>query len=157
MSPTLATIGPFTGEHRWLSNFFPCLVRHEGMEFRSVEHAYQAAKATDRVEKRMVQIQPKAGDAKRVGRRLRSIRADWDQVKVGIMRELVAQKFLDPQLRSMLIATGDDRLVEHNTWHDNFWGWCTCGTARCAGALPQNVLGLILMETRLAINAEGPF
>lgn len=151
----MSTIGPFTGEHRFLSNFFPCRVTLDGMEFRSVEHAYQAAKTLDRKARRMIQIQPKPGDAKRAGRRLAGIRPDWDGVRVGVMRDLLRQKFQDGELRHLLLATAPAGLVELNTWHDNFWGRCTCapcgherGDAVAKAVKNGNILGVLLMELR---------
>ena len=79
-------------------------------------------------------------EAKRFGRRVR-LRLDWEQVKLDIMRQLVADKFArSDELRRRLLATGDAELVEGNAWNDTFWGVC-----RGRG---QNHLGRILMEVR---------
>jgi ribA/ribD-fused uncharacterized protein len=69
------------------------------------------------------------------------MRDDWDDVKLGIMRDLVSRKFKqNKDLRLMLEATGDQELVEGNTWNDTFWG--VCNGEGC------NWLGKILMEVR---------
>ena len=44
------------------------------------------------------------------------------------------------------LATGGAVLVEGNTWHDNYWGCCTC--SRCAGRRGRNNLGRLLMKLR---------
>ena len=49
MNPKI--IDTFDGEFRFLSNFWPSKVHYDGMEYRSVEHAYQAAKALDKDER----------------------------------------------------------------------------------------------------------
>ena len=98
--PATGKISSFTGEHRFLSNFYPCLGS-------SVEHLYQSLKCSDLEEARAVMTSPTPGQAKRLGRKV-SMRPDWEQVKISIMTELVRMKFRDPDLRSRLLATGDD-------------------------------------------------
>lgn len=44
----------------------------------------------------------------------------------------------------MLLSVNED-IVENNTWHDNFWGVCTCPRCSERGA---NVLGIILSKAR---------
>ncbi len=50
------------------------------------------------------------------------LRADWNEVRVDVMRAVLAAKFSDLELRARLIATGTAELVEENTWNDRFWG-----------------------------------
>ncbi len=40
-------IREFKGEFRFLSNFFPSRIYHDGIEYPTVEHAFQAAKTLD--------------------------------------------------------------------------------------------------------------
>lgn len=40
-------ISEFKGESRFLSNFFAVPIMYEGVEYPSVEHAFQAAKSLD--------------------------------------------------------------------------------------------------------------
>lgn len=134
-------INEFQGENRFLSNFWPAKVRLDGIEYKSVEHAYVAAKTTDTAAREQIAgMTP--GQAKRFGRTL-SLRPDWEQIKLTIMRELVSQKFTDPKLAKMLKATGDQQLVEGNTWGDTFWGVCK--------GKGQNNLGKILMAVRAGL------
>ena len=70
-----------------------------------MEHAFQAAKTFDRTEKQSVGQAATPGLAKRLGRKVR-LRPDWEQVKIGIMEELVRLKFTregsyDPQKRCL--------------------------------------------------------
>src|SRR5688500_4824754 len=39
-----AVIDRFSGPNSFLSNFYPCRVTYAGLRFRTVEHAFQAAK-----------------------------------------------------------------------------------------------------------------
>lgn len=38
------SIDSFTGDYRFLSNFYPCKVRYLGLVYQSVEHAFQGRK-----------------------------------------------------------------------------------------------------------------
>jgi len=143
----------FRGRLEFCSNFYwPCPVSLDGQAYDSVEHAYQAAKFLEPGTRLLFGdgsgITP--GEAKRLARRLTAqghLRKDWEQVSLGVMEDLVRQKFsLYPPLREMLLATGDEELVEGNYWHDNFWGACSC--PRCGGREKHNHLGRILMKVR---------
>lgn len=142
----MAKITSFHGEFRWLSNFWPALVELDGMEFPSVEHAYQAAKTNDiETRERFQSMMLKSGEAKRMGRRV-NIRADWEQVKLSVMLELLRGKFKCADLRAKLLSTGNAELVEGNNWNDTFWGVCN--------GRGQNHLGKLLMQVRNEIT-EG--
>ena len=136
----LRSIDNFTGEYRFLSNFYPSAIRYEQIMYPALEHAYQAAKAPTIREKRLIAAAASAGHAKRMGQKV-ALPKNWESVKVGIMRELVRIKFTKyPELRRRLIETGELPLIEENTWGDRFWGTC--------GGIGQNHLGRILMEIR---------
>lgn len=136
-------IRQFTHEHRFLSNFWPSHIFHEGIGYPTVEHAYQAAKTLDQSKRIDISRMSTPGDAKRAGRLL-EIREDWDKVKFQVMLDLVRIKFGHHGLRESLLGTGAMKLVEGNTWHDNFWGVCSCG--KCPEG--ENKLGRILMQVR---------
>lgn len=138
------TIEQFQGEYRWLSNFWPVRVTLDGYSYPSVEHAYQASKTLDRSERLLISTAPSAGTAKRLGKRLK-LRRDWDDVKVDVMYELLCQKFSRTELRRLLLATGDQQIIEGNSWGDTFWGVC-----RGEG---QNHLGKLIMQIRDELRA----
>ena len=132
-------IKEFKGEYRFLSNFVDAPVELDGVWYYTVEHAYQAAKTLDPIEREKVQIMDKPGDAKRFGKKL-TLRADWEQVKLGIMLKLLRQKFSRLVFKEQLLETGDQELVEGNKWHDTFWGVCN--------GVGENHLGKLLMQVR---------
>ncbi len=133
-------IGPFQGEYRWLSNFWPARVELDEQVFHTVEHAYQAAKTLKPHERLDIVMCPTPGAAKAAGRKL-TLRPDWDSVKLHIMFDLVLQKFWNNlELRAKLIATDGEELIELNTWGDRYWGVCN--------GVGQNHLGKILMQVR---------
>jgi ribA/ribD-fused uncharacterized protein len=136
----MTTIDRFTGDHDFLSNFHPSPIEVDGILYPTVEHAFQAATTAIPEEKQALAETTTPGSAKRLGRKVQ-LRSDWEQVKVGIMEELVRLKFTThPDLGEQLLATGDAELVEGNNWNDRFWGVC-----RGKG---QNQLGKILMKVR---------
>ena len=70
-----------------------------------------------------------------------SLRADWEDIKVNVMRDVVKAKFeQNGDLKDALLATKDAYLEEGNTWGDRTWG-----TVNGSGA---NLLGQILMNVR---------
>jgi ribA/ribD-fused uncharacterized protein len=133
-------IDRFKGKHAFLSNFHMCAVAYDGMVYPSAEHAYQAAKSTDKFERAWVREAPTAAQAKKRGRRVKNLHPDWNKVKVDVMLAIIRSKFTDAQLRAQLMATGNQRLVEGNTWGDVFWGVC--------GGKGENHLGRILVRVR---------
>ncbi|MFW6127155.1 MAG: NADAR domain-containing protein [Thermodesulfobacteriota bacterium] len=139
-------IDDFQGDYAFLSNFAPAPVRLNGVQYPTVEHAYQAAKTLEPAEREKIRGASTPGLARKMGRKVAK-RPDWPDLKVDLMRDLVRQKFEGQRdLKKSLLATGDAELVEGNTWHDNFWGDCRC--ARCTSTPGQNWLGRILMDVR---------
>lgn len=132
-------IDSFKGPYSWLSNFAPAPVVFEGMCFRTVEHAYQAAKTNVLSERERFLKIPLASSAKRAGRHV-TLRPDWETVKLHVMLVLLRQKFAVEPWRDYLLNTGDAQIVEGNYWHDTFWGVCN--------GVGENHLGRLLMQVR---------
>ena len=105
-----------------------------------MEHAFHAAKTIRADERQRIRACPTAADAKQMGRTL-SLRPDWETIKLGVMEQLLRQKFTThAALRDQLKSTRPHSLVEDNTWGDTFWGVC-----KGQGA---NHLGRLLMSIR---------
>ena len=138
-------INCFDGKYAFLSNFYisPCDL--EGILYPTVEHAFQAAKTLDRNERLKIAAAETPGKAKRMGRSV-TLRPDWEEIKIDVMRQCLHSKFKDPDLVFALLDTGDEELIEGNTWHDNCWGNCTC--EQCVNKPGENRLGKLLMEIR---------
>lgn len=132
-------IDSFSGKYRFLSNFWPCEIEYEGIKYPSTEHAFQAAKTLDIEERKRIAQLDTPGKAKRAGKSV-ELRSDWESIKIGVMREILQLKFADKKLAQQLLDTGDEELVEGNTWGDKFWGVCD--------GEGQNYLGLLLMDVR---------
>jgi ribA/ribD-fused uncharacterized protein len=132
-------IAGFKGEYRWLSNFWPVAVVFEGDTYPSTEHAYQAAKTLDPAIREAIRVNPKgAGGAKKIGKNL--WREDWPGIRLRIMEQLNRQKYARHDLKARLLATGDEEIIELNTWGDIFWGVCD--------GIGENHLGKIIMRIR---------
>jgi ribA/ribD-fused uncharacterized protein len=139
-------ISSFSGDWRFLSNFWPVTVIWEGVEYPSVEHAYQASKTINPMERELVRLAETPGRAKRAGRQV-TLRKDWEEVRLAVMTELVTLKFSQEPLRSRLLDTGDAAIAEGNNWGDTFWGINQFNIGR-------NHLGRILMEVREQLKTE---
>ncbi|QNN99792.1 hypothetical protein P67b_00033 [Ruegeria phage Tedan] len=136
-------INSFDGTYRFLSNFYPSPIRVAGIEYPTAEHAYQAMKTMGTKDRLTISRLPTPGQAKRAGQKLR-IRPDWEQVKVDIMEACLRAKFSKGSaLARHLLSTGDQELVEGNTWGDTYWGVCK--------GEGQNQLGRLLMERRAVL------
>lgn len=131
----------FMGENAFLSNFHPTFVKYEGVVYPNSECAFQAAKSLD-INERLKFVNLTGGQAKRLGRKI-SLRSDWETVKLDIMKEILREKFKNPNLANKLIATNNQMLEEGNTWGDSYWGTCN--------GVGKNHLGKILMEIRSEI------
>jgi len=143
----------FFGEYRYLSNFHLADIVFEGDTYPASENAYMSAKTIDRKDRTpFFSATPK--DAKKLGR-LVPLRPDWEQIKIGVMCEILCYKFSPqhhPDLAQKLLDTGDAYLEETNYWHDVFWGSCTCNKHKDTPG--QNNLGRILMQIRSALQHD---
>ena len=136
----------FINEFDFLSNFHFSSVVYEGVKWPTSEHAYQAMKTLDMNQRLNILEIYMPGDVKRYGRTV-TMRADWDDIKLGIMEEIVRCKFRQhPELEEKLLCTGDIHIEEGNTWHDTYWGVCD--------GVGQNHLGKILMKVRESLNTN---
>jgi hypothetical protein len=138
-------IDKFVGEHAFLSNFYDSPVIFDEKTYSTVEHAYQAAKTLDSSERNAIRTARTAGVAKRLGRKA-TIRQGWENMKVGVMLDLLREKFSNPELRQQLLDTGDSELVEGNTWGDKFWG------VDAKTGHGKNMLGKLLMQVRMELS-----
>ncbi|MGH7178930.1 MAG: NADAR family protein [Tepidisphaeraceae bacterium] len=138
----------FSGKYRFLSNFWPATVVFEGMTYPTVEHAYQAAKTSDREERKRIAAMATPEEAKRFGRGVEPS-DDWGTRKFVVMEYCVRYKFTNhPDLAEQLLATGDAELEEGNTWGDKVWG-VYLGQG-------ENRLGKLLMKVRSELRNPSP-
>lgn len=150
-------IDKFEGRYHFLSNFYLCKVEHQGILYPSVEHFYVAMKSNDEQLidgkyyttgdlREFVATIPTATEVKRFGRKLK-LRKDWDTKKIEVMNYGVREKFKNELLKTQLLETGNEELIEGNYWKDFFWGVCD--------GKGENHLGKILMEVRKELKGQG--
>lgn len=131
-----------TGDYGCFSNFSRHRVFLKGKTWRTTEHYFQAQKFAGEPDEEAVRKANTPMIAAQMGRdRKRPLRRDWESVKDRIMLEAVRAKFTQHEdLKAILLATGDAKLVEH-TANDNYWGDGGDGSGK-------NRLGQILMQVR---------
>ena len=132
------TIDSFRGPYSWLSNFYNVLINYKGIEYKSVEAAYQAQKTRCQSCRKIFSTLDPA-QAKTLGNNV-ILRDDWEGVKLSIMEDLCNEKFSIPYFRSKLYQTGSAKIVEGSYWHDTYWGICK--------GVGENHLGKIIMKIR---------
>jgi ribA/ribD-fused uncharacterized protein len=154
---TEPTIERFRGRHFFLSNMCPLknwIVSGTGIRVPTTEHVYQAAKFSDPEISLHVARAKNGLDAKRLAHDYEMAGAkliyNWQVAKFGVMRVALWRKYAENKdMRDMLLATGDARLVEGNDWGDEVWGVCPVGSNN-----GENHLGLLHEEMRQKIRAH---
>lgn len=132
-------INYFDGEYAFLSNYYNSPITHDGITYPTNEHFFQAMKTLKVDERLAIAAAKTPGQAKRMGRSV-TLRSDWETVKSYYMELGLRLKFQNPDLAAKLIATGDEELIEGNTWGDRIWGVCN--------GEGENRLGKLLMKIR---------
>ena len=136
--------------HSEFSNFAVFPFDLDGKRWPSVEHYYQAQKFTDPKLQKAIRQAEKPPIAKNLADKNKAhIRADWESLKEEVMERAVRRKFeLHPELRKLLLSTGDEQLQEAAPT-DYYWGVGRDGDG-------QNKLGLILMRLRAELKRALP-
>lgn len=134
-------IESFSGEYRWLSNFWECNIPYG----RTTEHAYQAAKFTSEEDRLKILECSTPGKAKVLVRSMKPDNTEFHKNKLLIMRRLQKAKFCkinNPELVKLLLDTNDMYIQEGNHWGDEFWG------VNLKTGKGKNNLGIIIMSIR---------
>jgi len=125
-----------------LSNFSAFAIEYDGMVFPTSEHFYHWHKFLDANIRDKILKARSAHDAYQLAQQFKVMRrADWDEVKVDIMRDILFRKVKQHNyVRTKLLQTGDRLLIE-DSWRDDYWGW---GPNKDG----LNMLGKLWMEVR---------
>ena len=148
----------------FLSNFHVSPIVVDGETWPSSEHYYQAQKSLQSEYRDQLRAAYSPGHAKRLAadpalprkrsgqswfrRNGVSIRADWQEVKLQVMRNAVRAKFSqNSELSQRLLATGAAELLEDSE-SDSYWG---------SGNKDEglNWLGRVLMEVRAELKIHS--
>lgn len=143
--PKKQVIDNFHGVHEWASNFCYSPFTYQDITYPTNEHFFQGWKGTVEDRARIAALAT-PGKAKREGRKIH-LCWNWEAIKDEVMMTGLTQKFTQNQhLAAKLLESKGYELVEGNTWHDNYWGNCSC--TRCHGKPGLNKLGEMLMKLR---------
>jgi ribA/ribD-fused uncharacterized protein len=124
------------------SNFALFPININGVIWPTSEHFYQAQKFFDHDLQEKVRTAETPLMAAQIGRDPNNpMRADWDQVKDGIMLIALRAKYTQYDvLKKLLLSTNKSHLFEH-TINDCYW-------ADCGDRTGKNMLGQELMQIR---------
>lgn len=125
-------------------------VKFNNFTYPSVEHAYQSAKSNDdgwndiclNSNLTPYQIKAKSKFVTQVD--------NWNDIKIGVMKELIYKKFSQTPFKELLLGTRDENIVEGNMWGDKFWGVDIKNTPNEG----ENHLGRIIMDVRNILKDE---
>lgn len=134
----------FFYEHEFyvFSNFSSFKLLWKGRDYMTSEHAYHSEKFEDETIKEEIMQTRSAHDVYTLAQEHKPLRrSDWDDVKLGIMKDILHAKVAQHSyVKKKLLESGDRTLVE-DSWRDDFWGW---GPNKDG----QNHLGKLWMEVR---------
>ena len=114
-------INNFSGNYRFLSNFYEHEICVDEIPYPTMEHYFQAQKTNNLEEFSKIINARSPGKAKRIGRTV-VLKDDWENIKISLMERGLQEKFKDNILKIQLLHTGENELVEGNNWNDTFWG-----------------------------------
>ena len=133
-----------------LSNYFTSEFVLDGVTYRTLEAYLQSEKysSTDPDYAQKIRDQRNSallrGMAKSKGH---TARADWDDVRLNVMRKGLEAKFAMPAFAAVLLGTGT-ALLEQESVDDAYWGIGADGTG-------ENWTGKLLMELRTKLQATA--
>ena len=150
------------GEYRDFSNMSDHSVEIDGVKYVSVEHYFQAMKATEFKDDETLKKIMKTKTAKAVkalGNKVKDYNEDtWKLRRDDVMKKAVRAKFVQhPELRKRLVETGE-KTIGFADARDNYWSIGTSMVQEKA-RLPakwkgENHLGKIMMELRKEFSAD---
>lgn len=135
---TVSDIKVFKGDYAFLSNSFPCTIEIDGLKYSSAEAAFWAQRVKDEKARRKY-TRLNANNAREKGMKAEPI-DDWEEVKLDVLMKILRIKFSDPELKKKLLDTGNAKLINTNTYRDEYYG-LYLGKGR-------NKLGVALMSLR---------
>lgn len=128
------------------SNLSKWEVEFEGVMYRTAEHAYQAGKARKEAVREWILAAPSPSLVAMAAHGLYywDIVPGWSKRKFERMKAILVQKYTQHEsLKTLLLSTGDKRLVESATVDNEVNR--TWGEVNGKG---KNMLGILLMEVR---------
>jgi ribA/ribD-fused uncharacterized protein len=148
----MKTIDDFRqSDYRFLMNNYDSPILLDGETYPTVEHAYQASKTLDTNERAEIRQATTGRRSKRIGRSI-ALRPGWDAMREDVMLGLLESKFANTDLRALLLATQNAKLVSGG---DTFWGEVAGAGDNRLGKLLTKVRANIVRETCDALNTAN--
>jgi ribA/ribD-fused uncharacterized protein len=134
----MESINSFTKEYQFLSNTYNSPIEIDGISYTNAESAFWAQRVKDsRARNKFSRLSGNKARAK-------AIQAepveDWDENINHYMEKVLKAKFSDPKMMKLLNSTKGCKLINTNTYRDDYWG-VYMGKGK-------NVLGRLLMKIR---------
>lgn len=140
-------IDNFNGYFDFLNNEYPCCVYFDGLPFKSVAYAYQAARSTQRHIREKISLADTPMELYDIASKIEDPE-NWNSQRLKMMEMIVRDKFRrNRDLREKLKATADRELL--NTYSDPTISNIFWGIVENKG---QNQLGRLLEQIRNDIN-----
>ncbi len=133
-----------------LSNYFTSEFVLDGVTYRTLEAYLQSEKysSTDPDYAQKIREQWNSTLLRGMAKsKAHTARADWDDVRLNVMRKGLEAKFAMPAFAAVLLGTGT-ALLEQESVDDAFWGIGADGTG-------ENWTGKLLMELRTKLQATA--
>ena len=116
----------------------------DGKVWPSTEHYFQAMKFDDDDYREKIRLEPNPYRAAVMGgTRKYSIRKDWDDLRVDVMRQALAAKVSQHPRVQEILAGSKGKIIDY-TASGSFWGIGDDGNG-------TNMVGVLLMELRDAL------
>lgn len=142
MSKPIYFYGHRGGPFSFMSNFYHSPIKINSKIYSTVEHFFQASKATTDTDHTKIRKAKGPHAAKNLGRHIK-LRRDWETIKYSIMVKALIAKFTQHEyLRKKLLNTGN-ALIYEDSPYDKEWGWYN-GNGK-------NLLGKALVDVRKRI------
>ena len=134
----LETINAFTGDYDFLANSYTCDMEVDGIKYTNAESAFWAQRVKDlKARNKYARLSGNKARAKA----LQAVPVDnWETDKDLYMMKILSIKFSNPTLKKKLLSTKGKKLLNNNTYRDNYWG-IYYGEG-------ENVLGQLLEKIR---------
>jgi len=106
------------------SNFSSFQIEWKGKLWPTSEHVYHSEKFEGEETKEKIRNLRSAHEALKFAEANKDKRrADWEDVRLGIMKEILRAKVAQhPYVKKKLLESGTKELIE-DSWRDDFWGW----------------------------------
>ena len=134
----MESVNSFTKDYQFLSNSYNSPVEIGGIVYTNAESAFWAQRVKDsRARNKFARLSGNKARAK-------AIQAepveDWDTNINQYMEQVLRSKFKDPKMKNLLLKTKGMKLINTNTYRDDYWG-VYMGKGK-------NILGRLLMKIR---------